>query len=76
MANGSLTDILRAKIRAILKTKVKNTFDQTPNAMDEIILLGSNDKGATGIPNPEINKRKEVMSMHWDIEDNCVKPQD
>ena len=65
MANGSLTDILRAKIRAILKTKVKNTFDQTPNAMDEIILLGSNDKGATGIPNPEINKKERRYKHTW-----------
>ena len=51
MADGGLTDILRGKIKTILKTEVKNTFDQTRSAMDEIILLDSNDKGAINTPN-------------------------
>ena len=38
--------------------------------MDEVILLEGNDKGATSTPSPEINKKKEVMSMHGDIKDN------
>ena len=70
MAGGGLTDILRAKIKANLKTEVKDAYDQTLKDMDEVIHLEGNDKRETDIPNPEINKMKEVMSMHGDIEDN------
>ena len=70
MANGGLNDILKVKIRVILKTELKDAYDQTLKNMDEIILLEGNDKGANGILNPEINKKKEVMSMPRDIEEN------
>ena len=43
--------------------------------MNEIILFGGNDKGAISTPNPEINKKKEVISMPRDIEDNHELPQ-
>ena len=58
MAGGGLTDILRAKIKANLKTEVKDAYDQTLKDMDETIFLGGNDKGATGTTSPVINKKK------------------
>ena len=41
--------------------------------MDEIILLtgNPNDKGAPGTSNSESNKRKRVMIVLEDIEDDC-----
>ena len=70
MAGGGLTDILRAKIKANLKTEVKDAYDQTLKDMDEIIFLGGNDKGATGTPNFEMNKSKEDVGITKNIEDN------
>ena len=57
VADGGLTDILRAEIKAILQTKIRNILNQTPDSKDEIILLTSNldDKGAHDIPNSESN---------------------
>ena len=69
MVDG-LTDILWDEIRVILKTEVKDAYDQTLKDMDEVILLEGNDKGETGTPSPKINKKKEVMSIHGDTEDN------
>ena len=71
MADGGLTDILQAKIKTILKTKVKNTFNQTPNVMDEIILLGGNGKGAPSARNSEMNEKNEDMSISGDIKGSC-----
>ena len=58
MADGGLTDIIRTEIRAILKTEVKDAYDQTPKDMDEVILLKGNGKGASGTPNSKMYKRK------------------
>ena len=70
--DGGLTDILRAEIKAILQTEVKNILNQAPNTKEEMILMtgNPNDKGAPGTSNPESNKRKGVMTMPKDIEDN------
>ena len=70
MADSGLTDILQAQIKVILKTEVRDTFDQTLNAMDKVILLKSNCKGALGSPNSEINGKKEDMATLGDIESN------
>ena len=48
VADGGLTNILRAEIKAILYTKLKNILNQTPNLKDEMILL-------TDIPNDTWN---------------------
>ena len=58
VADGGLTDVLRAEIKAILQTKLKNILNQTPNPKDEIILLIDipNDKGAPNTSNPELSK--------------------
>ena len=72
VADGGLTNILRAEIKAILQTKIRNIINQTPDSKDEIILLTSNpnDKGAPSITNSDSNWKKEVMSMPKDIEDD------
>ena len=71
--DGGLTDILRAEIKAILQTEVKNILNQAPDTKDEIILLtgNPNDKGASDILGPELNKGKGVLSMPEDTEDDC-----
>ena len=71
--DGGLTDILRAEIKAILQTEVKNILNQAPDTKDEIILLtgNPNDKGASDIPGPELNKGKGVLGMPEDTEDDC-----
>ena len=71
--DGGLTDILRAEIKAILQTEVKNILNQAPDTKDEIILLtgNPNDKGASDIPGPELNKGKGVLSTPEDTEDDC-----
>ena len=58
------------EIWAILKSELKDASDQTLKDMDDVILLKGNDKRATSTPSLIINKKKEVMSMHGDIEDN------
>ena len=70
--DGGLTDILRAEIKAILQTEVKSILNQTLDTKEEMILMtgNPNDKGAPGTSNPESNKRKGVMTMPKDIEDN------
>ena len=72
LADGGLTNILIAEIKAILHTKITNILNQTPDSQDEMILLNGNpnDKGAHGIPNFESNQKKKVMSMPKDIEDD------
>ena len=57
VVDGGLTDILKAKIKAILQTKIRNILNQIPDSQDEIILLTDNpiDKGAHDIPNFELN---------------------
>ena len=71
--DGGLTDILRAEIKAILQTEVKNILNQAPDTKDEIILLtgNPNDKGASDIPGRELNKGKGVLSTPEDTEDDC-----
>ena len=65
VVDGGLTDVLRAEIKAILHTKLKNILNQTPNPKDEMILLTGipNDKGAPETSNPELSKGKEIASM-------------
>ena len=57
LADDGLTDILRAEIKAILQTEIRNILNQTPNSKDEIILLtgNPNNKGAPDIPNSKSN---------------------
>ena len=50
------------KIKAILKTEVKDAYVQTPKDMDEVILLEGNGKGAPDTPNSEMYKIKKDMS--------------
>ena len=71
--DGGLTDTLWAEIKAILHTEIKNILNQAPNTKDEIILLtgNPNDKGASDIPGPELNKGKGVLSTPEDTEDDC-----
>ena len=71
--DGGLTDTLQAEIKAILHTEIKNILNQAPNTKDEIILLtgNPNDKGASDIPGPELNKGKGVLSTPEDTEDDC-----
>ena len=71
--DGGLTDILRAEIKAILHTEVKNILNQAPDTKDEIILLtgNPNDKGASDIPSPKLNKGKWVLSTPEDTQDDC-----
>ena len=69
VADGGLTDVLGAKIKAIIQTKLKNIFNQTLNPKDEMIFLTDipNDKGAPDTSNPKLSKGKEITSM---LEDN------
>ena len=57
IADGGLTDILIAEIKAILQTKMKNILNQTPDSKDEIILLtgNPNDTGGPSITNSKSN---------------------
>ena len=73
IADGGLTDILQAEIKAILQIEIKSILNQTPDSKDEIIFLtgNSNDKGAPGTLNFASNKRKGVMTMPEDIKDDC-----
>ena len=68
--DGGLTNILRAEIKAILQSEVKSILNQTLDTKDEMMTSNPNDKGAPGTSNPESNKRKGVMTMPKDIEDN------
>ena len=65
IANGGLTDVLSAEIKAILQTKFNNILNETPNPKDEMILLTDipNEKGAPDTSNPELRKGKEIASM-------------
>ena len=69
VADGGLTDILRAKIKAILRTEIRKILNQTPNFEDEIILLSG--KGASDTHGPKLNKGKGVLSTPEDTEDDC-----
>ena len=73
IADGGLTNILRAEIKVILQIEIKSILNQTPDFKDEIILLtgNPNDKGAPGTLNSESNKGKGVMTMLENIEDGC-----
>ena len=58
MADSDLTDILWVEIKAIIKTEVKDAYDETLKDMDEVILLGGNGKRAPGTPNSEMDGKK------------------
>ena len=69
IASGDLTVILRAEIKAILWTKIKNILNQIPYFEDEIILLRG--KGTSDTHGPKLNKGKGVLSMPKDTKDDC-----
>ena len=69
IAGNGLTDILRAEIKAIFWTEIKNILNQTPDSEDEIILLSG--KGASNTHSLKLNKEKGVLSMPEDTEDDC-----
>ena len=68
VADSGLTDVLRAEIKAILQTKLKNILNQTLNPKYKMILLTDipNDKGAPDTSNPELSKGKEIARMPED----------
>ena len=68
VADGGLTDILKAEIKAILQTEIRKTLNQNLDSKDEMILLTSipNNKGAPDTSNPESSKGKEIASMPKD----------
>ena len=69
IAGGGLTNILRTKIKAILRTEIRKILNQTQDSEDEIILLSG--KGASDTYGPKLNKEKGVLSMLEDTEDDC-----
>ena len=68
IADGGLTNIPKAKIKAILQNKLKNILNQTPNPKDKMILLIDipNNQGAPDTSNPTLMKGTEITSMPED----------
>ena len=60
---GGLTDVLKAKIKAILLTKIRKILNQNPNFKDEIMLLSGipDNKGTSDTPCPKLNKGKRDL---------------
>ena len=68
IAGGGLTNVLRAKIKAILRTEIRKILNQTPDSEDKIILLSV--KGSSDTHDPKLNKEKGVLSILEDTEDD------